>query len=82
MQFLVAAVLIGSAFAAPTNSSNVETSSGTLIGHPSSNKTQVTEFLGIRYAEAPVGELRFAAPKKYVAPAGTVFQASDWVRRT
>jgi hypothetical protein len=75
MQLLLAAVLIGSAIAAP----NVETSSGTLIGHPSSNKTRVTEFLGIRYAEAPVGELRFAAPKKYVATIGTVFEASDWV---
>ena len=64
---------------APKNGSNVETSIGTLIGHPSSNKTHVTEFLGIRYAEAPVGELRFAAPKKYDAPAGTVFEASEWV---
>ncbi|CAN9420011.1 unnamed protein product [Alternaria alternata] len=71
------ASLFGSAVAAPKNGSNVETSSGTLIGHPSSNKTHVTEFLGIRYAEAPVGELRFAAPKKYDAPAGTVFEASD-----
>ncbi|CAN9463568.1 unnamed protein product [Alternaria alternata] len=71
------ASLFGSAVAAPKNDSNVETSSGTLIGHPSSNKTHVTEFLGIRYAEAPVGELRFAAPKKYDAPAGTVFEASD-----
>ncbi|CAN9423948.1 unnamed protein product [Alternaria alternata] len=73
------ASLFGSAVAAPKNGSNVETSSGTLIGHPSSNKTHVTEFLGIRYAEAPVGELRFAAPKKYDAPAGTVFEASEWV---
>jgi len=73
------ASLFGSAIAAPTNCSGVETSSGTLVGHPSSNKTHVTEFLGIRYAEAPVGELRFAAPKKYEAPAGTVFEASEWV---
>jgi carboxylesterase type B len=75
----VVASLFASALAAPTNTSSVETSSGTLIGHESSNKTHVIEFLGIRYAEAPVGELRFAAPKKYVAPAGTVFEASNWV---
>jgi hypothetical protein len=73
------ASLFGSAVAAPKNGSSVTTSSGTLIGHPSSNKTHVTEFLGIRYAEAPVGELRFAAPKKYDAPVGTVFEASEWV---
>ncbi|KAI4691523.1 uncharacterized protein J4E84_003817 [Alternaria hordeiaustralica] len=73
------ASLFGSAVAAPKNGSNIETSSGTLIGHPSSNKTRVTEFLGIRYAEAPVGELRFAAPKKFDAPKGTVFEASEWV---
>lgn len=39
----------------------------------------MTEFLGIRYAEAPVGELRFAAPKRFVAAKGTVFEASEWV---
>jgi hypothetical protein len=82
MRFHTAATLVSlsiSTLAVPTNCSNVETSSGLLIGHPSSNRTQVTEFLGVRYAEAPVGELRFAAPKKYVAPTGTVFDASDWV---
>jgi carboxylesterase type B len=77
MQLLLTTVaLFASALAAPTS---VETSSGTLIGHESSNKSHVTEYLGVRYAEAPVGELRFAAPKKYVAPAGTVFEASNWV---
>ncbi|KAI1556105.1 PnbA Carboxylesterase type B [Pyrenophora tritici-repentis] len=70
--------LFGPAVAVTTNRFSVHTSSGTLIGHPSSNRTYVTEFLGIRYAEAPVGELRFAAPKKYHAPAGTVFEASNW----
>jgi len=84
MQYLLltaAAVgsLLSPASAATIKRSNALTSSGTLIGHPSSNKTHVTEFLGIRYAEAPVGELRFAAPKKYLAPSGTVFEASNWV---
>jgi hypothetical protein len=72
--FLTTLALFASAFAAPTS---VDTSSGTLIGHESSNKTHVTEFLGIRYAQAPVGELRFAAPRKYVALAGMVFELSS-----
>ncbi|KAH8726245.1 Alpha/Beta hydrolase protein [Phaeosphaeriaceae sp. PMI808] len=38
----------------------------------------MSEFLGIRYAEVPIGELRFAAPKAYVASNGVVFEASQW----
>lgn len=73
------ATAFGSALPVEQRSTTVQTSSGTLIGHQASNRSYVTEFLGIRYAEAPVDELRFAAPKKYVAPAGTVFDASEWV---
>ncbi|KAH9860601.1 hypothetical protein J1614_011932, partial [Plenodomus biglobosus] len=51
------------------------------IGHQASNRTRVAEFLGIRFAEAPVGELRFAAPKKYKAPAGTIFEASKYLTK-
>ncbi|KAH7069523.1 cholinesterase precursor [Paraphoma chrysanthemicola] len=72
-----AALLVTSTVGAP-HTSRVQTTSGGIIGHQASNRTSVTEFLGIRYAEPPVGELRFAAPKKYVAPAGTVFEASEW----
>lgn len=75
------ASLVGSAVTAPATRLGVETRSGTLVGHPSSNKTHVTEFLGIRYAAAPVGELRFAPPSKYLAPPGTVVEASEWVSR-
>ncbi|CAO2649032.1 Nn.00g099810.m01.CDS01 [Neocucurbitaria sp. VM-36] len=57
------ASLFNAATAAAQLSSQVQTTSGTLIGHQASNRSRVTEFLGIRYAEAPVGELRFAAPK-------------------
>lgn len=73
------ATLLCSAVAGPVQPKVQTSTGGTIIGHGASNKTSVTEFLGIRYAEAPVGELRFAAPKKYVAPAGTVFEASEWV---
>jgi hypothetical protein len=77
---LAAAALFSSAVAGPVQPGQVQTSTGgTIIGHKAVNKTSVTEFLGIRYAEAPVGGLRFAAPKKYVAPQNTVFEASEWV---
>lgn len=59
--------------------SQVNTTSGLIIGHRAPNKTDVTEFLGIKYAEAAVGELRFAAPKRYIALPGTVYNASEWV---
>ncbi len=62
-----------------TTASQVNTTSGLVIGHPAPNRTGVTEFLGIKYAEAAVGELRFAAPKRYIALPGTVYYASDWV---
>lgn len=74
-----AASLFGPVFATEQSAARVLTTSGTLVGHQASNRSCVTEFLGIRYAEAPVGELRFAAPKKYVAAKGTVFEASEWV---
>ncbi|KAF3041469.1 hypothetical protein E8E11_006081 [Didymella keratinophila] len=72
------AALLCSAVASPVQPKVQTSTGGTIIGHGASNKTSVTEFLGIRYAEAPIGELRFAAPRKYVAPSGSVFEASEW----
>ncbi|KAF7893938.1 hypothetical protein EAF00_007452 [Botryotinia globosa] len=43
----------------------VQTSSGFVHGYAAS-KTFVTEYLGIPYAQPPIGELRFAAPQKYL----------------
>jgi hypothetical protein len=43
----------------------VDTTSGTIIGHAASNVTEVSEYLGIPYAKPPVGNLRFAAPQKF-----------------
>jgi len=43
----------------------VETSSGAVVGHAATNYSEVSEYLGIPYAQAPVGDLRFAAPLKY-----------------
>lgn len=73
------ASLFNAAIAVERQPPTVPTTSGTLVGHQASNRSCVAEFLGIRYAEAPVGGLRFAAPKKYVAPEAVVFEASEWV---
>ncbi|KAF9891848.1 hypothetical protein FE257_003333 [Aspergillus nanangensis] len=40
----------------------VNTTSGTVTGKASSLRSDVSEYLGIRYAKAPKGDLRFAAP--------------------
>jgi carboxylesterase type B len=41
----------------------VKTTSGSITGHAADWKPEVSEYLGIPYAEPPVGNLRFAAPK-------------------
>lgn len=43
----------------------IETSSGFIAGHPAASNCEVSEYLGIPYAQPPVGHLRFAAPLKY-----------------
>jgi Carboxylesterase family len=55
----------------------VNTSNGPITGHPAPNVSQVVEFLGVRYARPPVGDLRFAPPMKYegIEP----YVASAWV---
>jgi cholinesterase len=40
----------------------VQTSSGPVSGHAAKNDSQVSEYLGIPFGQAPVGNLRFAAP--------------------
>lgn len=43
----------------------IETSSGRIIGHAASNATEVSEYLGIPFAQPPVGSLRFQPPVQY-----------------
>lgn len=43
----------------------VQTSSGPVTGHSAVNGSQVSEYLGIPFAKAPIGDLRFAPPQKY-----------------
>lgn len=54
----------------------VETSSGAVAGHAATKYSEVSEYLGIPYAQAPVGDLRFAAPVKFAGSSmlnGSVF---------
>jgi cholinesterase len=55
----------------------VQTSSGSVTGHAASNDSQVSEYLGIPFAEAPIGELRFALLVKYTGSAP--LNGSDFV---
>jgi cholinesterase len=43
----------------------VETENGRITGHRSPNSKDVWEYLGIPYAQPPLGNLRFSAPQKY-----------------
>ncbi|KAI1854333.1 hypothetical protein JX265_012502 [Neoarthrinium moseri] len=70
--------LLTGTLATCATSPSINTTSGLIIGHSAANRSEVTEFLGIRYAKAPVGDLRFAPPERYLAPEGTVYEASNW----
>lgn len=56
----------------------VKTTSGTVVGHPAPNVTDVSEYLGIPYAQAPIGNLRFAPPVGYTS--NSTITASAFVR--
>lgn len=62
----------------------VNTTSGLVSGHASSNASAgVSEYLGIPYAEPPVGDLRFAPPVQYSGGSGingTSFVGTRWPR--
>ena len=64
----------------PHHKNQVKTSNGIIIGHTAPNASQVVEYLGIPYAQPPIGDLRFAAPVAYKGNAKSVFNASEFVR--
>lgn len=43
----------------------VDTSSGSVTGHAASVNAEVSEYLGIPFAQPPVGDLRWTAPQAY-----------------
>jgi hypothetical protein len=43
----------------------VSTTSGPVVGHASRSKREVSEYLGIRFAESTGGSNRFMRPKRY-----------------
>jgi hypothetical protein len=44
----------------------VNTSSGKIVGQAANRRSDVSEYLGIPYAQAPIGSLRWAAPRAYI----------------
>ncbi|KAJ8115148.1 hypothetical protein OPT61_g3137 [Boeremia exigua] len=66
--------------AARTGHETVKTENGFITGHRSPKASAVWEYLGIPYAEPPLGNLRFAAPQKYKAKGSynaTSFQTNE-----
>ena len=49
----------------PAVGATVTTTSGKVTGHAARNRTAVSEYLGIPYAQPPIGDLRFAVPRTY-----------------
>jgi cholinesterase len=50
----------------------VDTTSGRYVGHPAAHDSAVSAYLGIQYAENPIGALRFMPPKRYPKPSMTL----------
>jgi hypothetical protein len=60
----------------------VDTTSGIITGHhaPWPANSGVSEYLGIPYGQNPVGNLRFAAPKRFSGKGNQILGAK-WVSR-
>jgi hypothetical protein len=56
----------------------VNTTSGNVVGHASSWKPAISEYLGIPFAQPPINNLRFAAPLPYLGN-GKQITASKYV---
>jgi hypothetical protein len=56
---------------------DVETTNGKIMGHLAPGMNSTIEFLGVPYAQPPVGQLRFAEPLPPREKSSYI--ASDWV---
>jgi cholinesterase len=66
LSFFVLNCLVGAASAQTWSIGQaVKTSSGTVTGQAADWKPAVSEYLGLPFAEPPVGDLRFASPKPF-----------------
>jgi Carboxylesterase family len=75
---LIVAQAISAASVAPQQ--YVHTKNGVVKGHNAANISTVFEYLGLPYAQAPVGSLRFAPPKEPECQDQTVvYDAATWV---
>jgi carboxylesterase type B len=78
MAALTSLLLSSLAIAAAWNiGQEVPTSSGIIKGHASSWQGEVSEYLGVPFAQPPVGPLSFSAPQPYKGSG--VFDASKFV---
>lgn len=81
MRVLTSGMLAWNAFVlcalADAQNYDIVTTNGKIIGHPAPGMQNTIEFLGVPYAQPPVGQLRFAEP---LPPRGkSAYIASDWV---
>lgn len=77
LPFLAAVIHSAAQWTGPSPSSAVNTSSGLISGHAAKNRTDILEYLGIPYAQPPIGKLRFAPPQPYSS--SEPFNASSYV---
>lgn len=63
--YLLSALGATKSYALPLDELLIVTSSGPVQGYPATVESNVAAYLGIPFAQPPVGNLRFQPPQKY-----------------